>query len=116
MSSKGKILGLVLDGKFIPSKYEKRFLRDHNFIPLSNEKELREIVGKAWFGKINKKKLKEIIYIGKNADKVLALFPEGIFQSDTTIGTIEIEKNEDVYIVNFVSYETGEIKQSRYNF
>jgi hypothetical protein len=120
MNGKRKIIELILDNKL--SKYELSFLKDNvkNFVSLKpgDIEKARKIVEKAFHGKILKQRLRNILFIRKkySREKIfLVLFPKGIFTLDEyTLGTIEIEKDENVHTVNFVSYESGEIKQEKY--
>ena len=124
MKSKGKILGLILEGKLFPDKEEKYFLKIHSgsYTSLENISEIKAIISRAWYNQINKKKLKSIEYVGEkstadNWKQILVIFPSGIFSShdkDGMLGLIEIEKDDDVWTVNFISQETGEIRQSKY--
>lgn len=124
MSSRGRILGLILEGKLSPNKEEKYFLKIHSggYTSLKNIGEIRTIVGKAWYNKISKKKLRSIEYAGEKPaiddwKQLLVVFPSGIFSSydkNGMLGLIEIEKDDNVWTVNLISQETGEIKQSKY--
>src|SRR6056297_2105227 len=117
MNSKGKILGLILKGKLFPDKEEKYFLKIHSgsYTSLENISEIKAIISRAWYNQINKKKLKSIEYVGEKSavdgwKKILVVFPSGIFSShdkDGMLGLIEIEKDENVWTVNFISQETG---------
>jgi len=124
MKSKGKILGLILEGKLFPDKEEKYFLKIHSgsYTSLENISEIKAIISRAWYNQINKKKLKSIEYVGEKSNvdnwkQVLVSFPSGIFSSHDKggmLGLIEVEKDDDLWTVNFISQETGEIRQSKY--